>query len=469
MTESLQSMCDRADACKAQGNLAAALVIHEAAVLAWPKSAVAVHNLASTLGDLGRHEAAAAAARKAIRMGIKAPETRLVLARALMHGGHPGPAQTAYREAVKLRPDMTPALLELVQLVWMTTGDGEAALRPLVEAVKSWPMSAPLHRALAQALDFIGDKAAAARVLVDLANRGGADAALLAQAADLLIESGALEAGRQLAIQAFQADRSAFGAVMTLARAALAVGDVEGAAAAVAEARARRPLDQHVLALQANVWRMSGDPRFDELYDYDNYVRPYLIDVPGGWSSRADYLQDLAAELKSAHRYRTHPFGHSVRQGSQLPHLLHLQTPAIQAFRETLQRPVDEHLRHLGQGGGPLCSRNTGHWQIQGIWSVWLRPGGFHVDHVHQEGWLSSAFYVELPDIMAAGDGTGDKQGWIRFGESGSPTRPAQHAQHFVQPRPGMLVLFPSYMWHGTVPFSGDQPRLTVALDIVPA
>ena len=32
-----------------------------------------------------------------------------------------------------------------------------------------------------------------------------------------------------------------------------------------------------------------------------------------------------------------------------------------------------------------------------------------------------------------------------------------------------MLVLFPSYMWHGTIPFSGDQPRLTVALDIVPA
>jgi hypothetical protein len=29
-------------------------------------------------------------------------------------------------------------------------------------------------------------------------------------------------------------------------------------------------------------------------------------------------------------------------------------------------------------------------------------------------------------------------------------------------------VLFPSYMWHGTVPFESFQSRITVAFDIVP-
>jgi hypothetical protein len=32
-----------------------------------------------------------------------------------------------------------------------------------------------------------------------------------------------------------------------------------------------------------------------------------------------------------------------------------------------------------------------------------------------------------------------------------------------------MLVLFPSYFWHGTVPFASDQRRLTLAFDVVPA
>jgi hypothetical protein len=39
--------------------------------------------------------------------------------------------------------------------------------------------------------------------------------------------------------------------------------------------------------------------------------------------------------------------------------------------------------------------------------------------------------------------------------------------EHLVRPEPGMLVLFPSYMWHGTVPFSAREKRLSCAFDIV--
>jgi len=96
--------------------------------------------------------------------------------------------------------------------------------------------------------------------------------------------------------------------------------------------------------------------------------------------------------------------------------------------------------------------------------SVFLRPTGFHVDHIHPMGWLSSAFYVEVP-TSPADDPTA---GWIKFGEPGNPTTPKLAAEHFVQPQPGTLVLFPSYMWHGTVPFASDERRLTMAFDIRP-
>lgn len=41
-------------------------------------------------------------------------------------------------------------------------------------------------------------------------------------------------------------------------------------------------------------------------------------------------------------------------------------------------------------------------------------------------------------------------------------------AEHFVRPEPGLLVLFPSYLWHGTEPFTSDQARLTIAFDALP-
>jgi hypothetical protein len=37
-----------------------------------------------------------------------------------------------------------------------------------------------------------------------------------------------------------------------------------------------------------------------------------------------------------------------------------------------------------------------------------------------------------------------------------------------VQPTPGTLVLFPSYFWHGTIPFNTTDERITVAFDVVP-
>ena len=78
-------------------------------------------------------------------------------------------------------------------------------------------------------------------------------------------------------------------------------------------------------------------------------------------------------------------------------------------------------------------------------------------------GWISSCYYVGLPAAVADESA---KQGWIKFGEpdfeSGLPIRRA------IKPEPGRLVLFPSYMWHGTIPFAGREKRTTIAFDVVP-
>ena len=60
------------------------------------------------------------------------------------------------------------------------------------------------------------------------------------------------------------------------------------------------------------------------------------------------------------------------------------------------------------------------------------------------------------------------RAGWLQFGEPGPPTRPALPPEHFVKPAPGLLALFPSSLWHGTVPFGGDEARLSIAFDVVP-
>ena len=165
------------------------------------------------------------------------------------------------------------------------------------------------------------------------------------------------------------------------------------------------------------------------------------------------------------------PHGHrllyqSLRQGTETTQdLSRSQDPVIQALFQAFAAPIARYRDHIGQGEDALRRRNRGASRYNGSWSVRLHRDGYHTSHVHPRGWISSACYIQLPDSMTAGH-TGE--GILSFGAPGMITTPSLDAEWSVRPEVGQLVLFPSYFWHGTVPFQSEQPRLTVAFDVVP-
>ncbi len=204
----------------------------------------------------------------------------------------------------------------------------------------------------------------------------------------------------------------------------------------------------------ATARRILGDPAYRESYDS---VRTYRLAPPAPWRDLPSYLADLAAALEARHRLAGHPIGQSTRGGGEASlDTRFSEEPAIRAFFAAIREPIARHIAAIGQGDAAF--------RIAGAWSVRLRPSGFHANHVHPRGWISSAFYVALP--AAVGDET-SRAGWLKFGEPGPPTRPALPPEHFVKPEPGLLALFPSSLWHGTVPFGGDEARLSIAFDVV--
>ncbi|MDP2213605.1 putative 2OG-Fe(II) oxygenase [Phenylobacterium sp.] len=457
----------RAAARKAQGRKAAALADYALAARLNPTSGVAAHNVASGLGDAGRDREAVAECERAFALGLDAPETWLVYGRALQGLSQFEASEQAFRKAIERRPAYAEAVRDLCQLLWMRSGDADHALAPIATALAAAPAEA---------------RAALAGVKIRLLNHIRGEAAALAFAETALPQAPddprlALETAALLLAQDPGRSRSLCAAVLArrpgeaaarraLAHACLALGESREAAEIAETLLAERPFDQEAAAALATAWRLAGDARYRQLWDYEALVGVYSLDTPRGWTTLGAYLDELRGALGALHRLCAHPIEQSLRGGAQTPQNLRAsEDPVIAAFFQAIEGPLAAYRLAVGQGSDLFRARNQGDCHVVGAWSVRLAPGGFHVDHIHPQGWISSACYIEVP--TAVGDGQ-DRAGWLRFGAPPIPTRPRLEAEYYVRPEPGRLALFPSYMWHGTVPFGGDQPRMTIAFDVAP-
>ncbi len=454
-------------ALKGLGRRQEALNFDALATVKYASSGVAWHNLAATLDDLGRGRDAVRAAERAQSLGQDGALTWGVMARARLAAGDLDGAERAYGETLRRAPARVETAGELADLVWMRRGDLAAAQQVLDNAAHAGGAAPPLLLAKAKLYEAAGEAAQADALLTRAAQMLPDDPAILIAAAQSALEAGRLADAEALALEAEKAFPGGPPVMNELAIVYLAQGKPDLALARAREGLRILPHDQSLLGWAATAARALGDPLYGELCDYARLVRAYDIATPEGWPDLPAYLADLATSLNRIHLFTQHPAAQSLREGSQTTYrLTGSDDPVIQAFFRAIDAPIRQHIEAMGEGTDPLRARRTGDYRIEGAWSVRLRPGGFHRDHFHGEGWLSSAFYVETPETALDSP---ERQGWIRFGQPPFRTDPPLPAEHYERPKPGRLVLFPSYMWHGTVPFTTDEKRMTIAFDIVPA
>lgn len=243
-------------------------------------------------------------------------------------------------------------------------------------------------------------------------------------------------------------------------RMALRAGDAEQAAELFESVTVADPGTINGWAHLDLCWRLIGEPRHG-----------WLCGQPGLYAFRdigisASELRHLAELLRSLHKTRAHPIGQSLRGGTQTRgRLFDRNEPELVRLHEAIVAAVHDHIGQLPPRDDthPLLRHRDRTVAIEGSWSVRLTSRGFHAHHVHPRGILSSACYISLPAALG-NDQT--REGWLELGcppaELGLPLGPLVS----IEPRPGRLALFPSYLFHGTRPFAEGE-RLTVAFDVV--
>ena len=432
-----------------------------------PQLLEAAHDLAVTLQLLDRSAEALIVIESAIRAGLGAFESKLLRGFLLSDVDRFDEAVDAYQAIVRENPGAPEAHEVLARLLPQVdeTADPlityEDALQraPTLElygsALKTaWDMkkAAPLERWSTQALRRFGDQPLF-RLFQGL-GRGLAGEA-----------EGALELIEPLIGAGFTP------ALVHGAYYRLKLGDVRQAEAHALAATRASFADQSAWAYLTIIWRLLDDPREHWLADYDRLVMPKLLPPPEGFDDIGAFMGALAEELDELHGTLHHPADQSLREGTQTRgNLFEKRLPLVRRLSNVIEQSIAGTIADLpSDPTHPFLARNTGRTHFVGSWSVRLRSGGFHVTHIHQLGWLSSALYVALPSELEGSENSGTSPGSLAFGIPERELELDLPPRRVAVPQVGRLVLFPSYFWHGTMPFESDDYRLTVAFDAAPA
>jgi uncharacterized protein (TIGR02466 family) len=378
-----------------------------------------------------------------------------------------GAAIAAYNEALRLQPNYLQALLNLSTAL-LEKNDGIKALavarRALVlkrgswEALERCAKAALLCSQVEEALAFADEAVSAhprsfealelkARVLGAVDRDGNTKS--------LYREFLAIEAGHELASA-------------RLADLHLATGEAAEALAVSNACLSRVPSSTRALASKvAALTALGRKAELDSLQGLDRLISVQRFGTVPGFAAMADFHAALVHHILQHPSLSNDPQGLATRSGRHSGELLIEPKGPIAAFEQMVVSAVVDYAKaHPASADHPFLAAQPSRWSLT-IWAIVLGAEGYQVPHHHPSGWLSGVYYLALPAGLAAAHNS--RKGWIEFGRPPQVSKgDAEPELKYFEPKEGVLLLFPSYLHHRTIPTGRDELRISIAFDVLP-
>ena len=104
--------------------------------------------------------------------------------------------------------------------------------------------------------------------------------------------------------------------------------------------------------------------------------------------------------------------------------------------------------------------------KLDSLWVNLLKSGGSHSGHIHPHSILSGTFYVDVPAGSGAIHFEDPRLGLMMAAPTRAPDLPeALRPFVTVEPRPGMLLMWESWLRHEVLAGSGRGERLSVSFN----
>ena len=97
-------------------------------------------------------------------------------------------------------------------------------------------------------------------------------------------------------------------------------------------------------------------------------------------------------------------------------------------------------------------------------WLVSMKNGGKLFPHMHEHGWISGSIYINIPPKLKTNNGNLV----VCVDDIEHETKTGQNLRKIIDVITGSLCLFPSSLFHYTIPFESKEERIVLAFDIIP-
>ena len=445
-----------------------AIVAFDKALSIQPNNINALHNKGVTLRTLQKPAEAIDSYNIAIAQAENIAELHFSKACAAYDLGNGKEADVCLNRAITLKPDYVLAHETLNKMYW-EHGEHDKFTQSFQKAIKQQPNSAPLRVAYADMLKLAKRSEEAVSVLNTALKDLGGLPQINHSLGLLLGQTGNSAQGVEFVADAVKQDPNNIRYRIDVANFLIQQEQYTTAMSHLDVAQQINPFEQEMWALKGLCWRLTGDEREAWLNNYDLFVQAKFLDTPQGYDNFEHFIHELRTALIGMHQKVSTPLDQSVRNGTQTPgRLLFQDVKVIQDYRQVLESRIREYLAGMPEDPThPFLSRITKDFRFSGSWSVRLKQEGFHVNHVHPDGWFSGPTYIEVPKSIRTDDP--NKAGWVNFGATGMNLGEAREKTAVsVCPQEGLCALFPSYIWHGTNPFQEQAYRMTTPCDVLP-
>lgn len=203
-----------------------------------------------------------------------------------------------------------------------------------------------------------------------------------------------------------------------------------------------------------------------ELMGLDRFLRIEPLPAPPGFGGEEAFREAVRAEIMANPSLQPDPVGHATRSGLRTRRFPAAGDSAATALVESIRSAVTAYAAALA-GDHPFVRARPDRATFT-PWALLFRGPGHQVAHHHPGCWLTGVYYVSARrDPPESGP---PHPGVIRIGVL--PERTAIDPPWPVleiEPVPGTLLLFPSFVPHETVPPGEGAERISVAFDVAAA